>query len=80
MRNLDPDIVKDTTSIYWQTVLAGARKAGKDFNVNVPELGAQRDEEGQVNLLRAHALSLPSKTHLCLDAGDRFSILGRFWA
>jgi hypothetical protein len=48
MRNLDPDIVKDTTSIYWQTVLARARKAGKDFNVNVPELGAQngmkRDE------------------------------------
>ena len=23
-----PVIVKDTTSIYWQTVLAGARKAG----------------------------------------------------
>jgi hypothetical protein len=24
-------IVKDTTSPYWQTVLAGARKAGQDF-------------------------------------------------
>jgi ribose transport system substrate-binding protein len=42
-----PIIVKDTTAFYWQTVLAGARKAGKDLGVNVPELGAQ--EEGDVN-------------------------------
>jgi len=66
-----PIIVKDATSIYWQTVLAGARKAGKDFKNGMKR--DERDEEGQVNLLRAHALSLPSKTHLCLDAGDRFS-------
>ena len=26
-----PIIVKDTTSSYWQTVLAGARKAGRDL-------------------------------------------------
>ena len=26
-----PIIVKDTTSFYWQIVLAGARKAGKDL-------------------------------------------------
>jgi ribose transport system substrate-binding protein len=36
-----PIIVKDTTSFFWQIVLAGARKAGKDLGVNVPELGAQ---------------------------------------
>lgn len=30
-----PIIVKDTTSFYWQIVLAGARKAGKDLGVNV---------------------------------------------
>ena len=35
-----PIIVKDTTSFYWQIVLAGARKAGKELGLNVPELGA----------------------------------------
>jgi ribose transport system substrate-binding protein len=40
-----PIIVKDTTSPYWQTVLAGARKAGKDLGVNVPELGAQGESD-----------------------------------
>src|SRR5271163_2807094 len=40
-----PIIVKDTTSFYWQTVLAGARKAGKDLGVNVPELGAQGESD-----------------------------------
>jgi len=30
-----PVIVKDMTSPYWQAVLAGARKAGKDLGVNV---------------------------------------------
>ncbi|HVK90761.1 MAG TPA: ABC transporter substrate-binding protein, partial [Mycoplana sp.] len=38
-----PIIVKDTTSFYWQIVLAGARAAGKDLGVNVPELGAQSE-------------------------------------
>src|SRR6476619_5850102 len=33
-----PVIVKDTTSLYWQTVLAGARKAGQDFGVRLPNL------------------------------------------
>jgi hypothetical protein len=28
-----PIIVKDTTTYFWQIVLAGARKAGKDLNV-----------------------------------------------
>ncbi|HEY4926371.1 MAG TPA: ABC transporter substrate-binding protein, partial [Roseiarcus sp.] len=40
-----PIIVKDTTSFYWQIVLAGARKAGKDLGVNVPELGAQSESD-----------------------------------
>lgn len=48
-----PIIVKDTTSFYWQIVLAGARKAGKDLGVNVPELGAQAetDVNGQISIL-----------------------------
>ena len=40
-----PVIVKDTTSFYWQIVLAGARAAGKDLGVNVPELGAQSEAD-----------------------------------
>jgi ribose transport system substrate-binding protein len=48
-----PIIVKDTTSSYWQIVLAGARKAGKDLGVNVPELGAQSESDinGQISIL-----------------------------
>ena len=48
-----PVIVKDTTSSYWQTVFAGARKAAKELNVNVTELGAQSegDVNGQVSIL-----------------------------
>ncbi|RWF72129.1 MAG: ABC transporter substrate-binding protein [Mesorhizobium sp.] len=48
-----PIIVKDTTSFYWQIVLAGARKAGQDLGINVPELGAQAetDVNGQISIL-----------------------------
>ncbi len=48
-----PIIVKDTTSFYWQIVLAGARAAGKDLGVNVPELGAQSEADinGQITIL-----------------------------
>jgi ribose transport system substrate-binding protein len=48
-----PIIVKDTTSAFWQIVLAGARKAGKDFDVKVPELGAQSESDinGQISIL-----------------------------
>src|SRR5271155_5879024 len=48
-----PVIVKDTTSNYWQIVLAGARKAGKDLGVKVPELGAQSESDinGQISIL-----------------------------
>jgi len=48
-----PIIVKDTTSFYWQIVLAGARQAGKDLGVSVPELGAQSEADinGQISIL-----------------------------
>ncbi len=48
-----PIIVKDTTSFYWQIVLAGARQAGKDLHVTVPELGAtsEADVNGQISIL-----------------------------
>ena len=48
-----PIIVKDTTSFYWQIVLAGARKAGQDLHVTVPELGAQSESDinGQISIL-----------------------------
>lgn len=48
-----PVIVKDTTSFYWQIVLSGARQAGKDLGVNVPELGAQAESDinGQISIL-----------------------------
>jgi ribose transport system substrate-binding protein len=48
-----PIIVKDTTSFYWQIVLAGARKAGQDLHVKVPELGAQSESDinGEISIL-----------------------------
>jgi ribose transport system substrate-binding protein len=48
-----PIIVKDTTSFYWQIVLAGARAAGQELGVNVPELGAQAETDinGQISIL-----------------------------
>ena len=57
-----PVIVKDTTSIYWQTVLAGARKAGQDFDVNVTELGAKSESDvaGQISLLEKAVASNPT--------------------
>jgi ribose transport system substrate-binding protein len=55
-------IVKDTTSSYWQTVLAGARKAGQDLGVNVVELGSQSefDAIGQIGLLKTAVASDPA--------------------
>ncbi|MDX8530698.1 ABC transporter substrate-binding protein [Mesorhizobium sp. VK25A] len=57
-----PIIVKDTTSFYWQIVLAGARKAGKDLGINVPELGAQAetDVNGQISILENAVASNPA--------------------
>jgi ribose transport system substrate-binding protein len=55
-------IVKDTTSVYWQTVLAGARKAGQDLGANVAALGAQSEADvpGQIGLLEKAAASHPA--------------------
>ena len=55
-------IVRDMTSPYWQTVLAGARKAGQDLGVNVTELGAQSesDANGQIDLLEKAVASNPA--------------------
>lgn len=57
-----PIIVKDTTSFYWQIVLAGARQAGKDLGVNVPELGAQAetDVNGQISILENAVAGKPA--------------------
>src|SRR5258707_15294301 len=48
-----PIIVKDTTSAFWQIVLAGARKSGQDLSVSVPELGAQSESDinGRISIL-----------------------------
>jgi ribose transport system substrate-binding protein len=57
-----PILVKDTTSPYWQAVLAGARKAGQDLGVHVTELGARSDADfnGQIGLLEKAVASNPS--------------------
>ncbi|MCF3639948.1 ABC transporter substrate-binding protein [Rhizobium sp. TRM95111] len=57
-----PIIVKDTTSFYWQIVLAGARAAGKDLGVNVPELGAQSESDinGQITILENAVAGSPA--------------------
>ena len=57
-----PVIVKDTTSPYWQIVLAGARQAGKDLGVNVPELGAQSESDinGQITILENAVAGKPA--------------------
>lgn len=57
-----PIIVKDTTSFYWQIVLAGARQAGKDLGVSVPELGAQSESDinGQISILENAVAGKPA--------------------
>lgn len=57
-----PIIVKDTTSFYWQIVLAGARQAGKDLGVSVPELGAQAETDinGQISILENAVAGKPA--------------------
>ncbi|WP_131113738.1 ABC transporter substrate-binding protein [Lichenihabitans psoromatis] len=71
-----PIIVKDTTSNYWQIVLAGARKAGKDLGVKVPELGAQSeaDIDGQISILE-NAVS--GKPAAIVISPTQFAALGK---
>jgi len=71
-----PVIVKDTTSVYWQTVLAGARKAGQDLDVNVTELGAQSESDvsGQIGILEKAVASNPAAIVI---APAQFTPLGK---
>jgi ribose transport system substrate-binding protein len=71
-----PVIVKDTTSFYWQIVLAGARKAGQDLSVEVPELGAQSESDinGQISILE-NAVS--TKPAAIVIAPTQFKSLGK---
>ena len=71
-----PVIVKDTTSGYWQIVLAGARKAGKDLGVKVPELGAQSesDIDGEITILENAVSSKPAAVVI---APTQFAALGK---
>jgi ribose transport system substrate-binding protein len=71
-----PVIVKDTTSLYWQTVLAGARKAGQDFGVNIAELGtrSESDVNGQISILENAVASNPAAV---VVAPAQFAALGR---
>jgi ribose transport system substrate-binding protein len=71
-----PIIVKDTTTYYWQIVLAGARKAGKDLNVTVPQLGAQSESDinGQISILE-NAVS--EKPAAIVVAPTQFKALGK---
>ena len=69
-------IAKDTTSPYWQAVLAGARKAGQDLGVNVIELGAQSefDVSGQISIL---AKAVASNPVAIVIAPAEFAALGK---
>jgi len=71
-----PIIVKDTTSFYWQIVLAGARAAGKDLGVNVPELGAQSEADinGQITILENAVAGKPAAVVI---APTEFKALGK---
>lgn len=69
-------IAKDTTSPYWQAVLAGARKAGQDLGVNVIELGAQSESDvsGQISILAKAVASNPAAIVI---APAEFEALGK---
>ena len=71
-----PVIVKDTTSLYWQTVIAGARKAGQDLGVNIAELGAHSESDvgGQISILE---IALASNPAAIVIAPAQFAALGR---
>lgn len=70
-----PVIVKDTSSPYWQIVHAGARKAGQDLGVNIPELGppSELDIAGQMRILES---TIASKPAAIVIAPVEFATLG----
>jgi ribose transport system substrate-binding protein len=69
-------IVKDTTSVYWQTVLAGARKAGQDLGADVTALGAQSEADvaSQIGILEKAVASNPAAIVI---APAQFTPLGK---
>jgi ribose transport system substrate-binding protein len=71
-----PVIVKESTSPYWQSVLAGARKAGQDLGAEILALGAQSeaDAEGQMAILRN---ALAAKPAALVIAPAQFAALGK---
>ena len=71
-----PVIVKDTTSSYWQIVFAGARQAGKDLGVKVPELGAQSESDinGEITILENAVAEKPAAVVI---APTQFKALGK---
>ena len=71
-----PIIVKDTTSFYWQIVLAGARKAGQDLGVSVAELGAtsEADINGQISILENAVADKPAAIVI---SPTQFAALGK---
>ena len=71
-----PIIVKDKTSFYWQTVLAGARQAGRELGVNVIELGtdSESDINGQIGILANAVASNPAAIVI---APAQFAALGK---
>jgi ribose transport system substrate-binding protein len=68
--------VKDTTSIYWRTVLAGAHKAGQDLGIDVTELGTQSESDvaGQISILQKAVASNPAAIVI---APAQFAALGK---
>jgi ribose transport system substrate-binding protein len=71
-----PVIVGDIASPYWQSVLAGARKAGQELGVNVVELGTKSDSDvsGQIAALEKAAASSPAAIVI---APAQFAALGK---
>jgi ribose transport system substrate-binding protein len=71
-----PVIVKDVTWPYWQTVLAGAHKAGEDLGVEVVGLGArsEADVNGQIAVLKDAVASAPAAIVI---APTQFAALGK---
>jgi ribose transport system substrate-binding protein len=71
-----PIIVKDKTQLYWQVVLAGARKAGQELGVDVVELGADSESDiaGQIGILAKAAATSPAAIVI---APAQFAALGK---
>src|ERR1700740_1438933 len=71
-----PVIVKDTSSPYWQAVLAGARQAGQDLGGNVVGLSGECESEmnGQIGALENAVAASPAAIVI---APAQFAALGK---